>query len=127
MFDASDARLHLDGMPVHLLFCFSCRIARGGVFSYRIEEPNRVTVLEFERDDAGAAYDPVPVRRADLRPGAEGEHRVGGRPEWLTEGLTCPSCNRPMPFLAALGLGESRVVYHYCRGCRAVTAYSLTA
>jgi hypothetical protein len=122
-FDPSDARLHLRGDPVHLMYCFSCRIARGGVLSYRIDGPDRVTLLEWERDEPGAAFDLVPARPADLRSGGSGEYQVGGKPAWLTEGLTCPSCNRPMPFLAAIGLGEWQAVYHFCRDCRVVTAY----
>ena len=123
-FDPSDSRLHLQGYALHLLFCFSCRIARGGVLSYRVVEANRVTLLEWERDDAGQPFDPIPAQAAALRrTPATGEHQVGGKPDWLVEGLTCPSCNRPMPFLAAIGLGESQVVYHFCRACQVVTAY----
>lgn len=122
-FEPSDSRLHLRGNPVHLLFCFSCRIARGGVLSYRIERPDCVTLLEWERDEAGAPFDPIPAQPAGLRRDPAGEHQVGGKPAWLNEGLTCPSCNHPMPFLAAIGLGETQVVYHFCRTCEVATAY----
>ncbi len=62
-------------------------------------------------------------------------HQVGGEPFLVQpwENLDCPSCNRPMPFLASIGddtgtpegLTGNRFVqtcFSYCRPCRVVAA-----
>jgi len=104
--------------------------------------PERTAVLipiPAPAQDAIRSLNNGSLEAADLRAEQRGlcvpRHQVGGEPFLVQpwQSLDCPSCNRPMPFLAFVGddtgtpegLTGNRFVqtcFSYCRPCRVVGA-----
>ncbi len=140
--DLSDRRLPKSPLGRDLIpvfWCLNCQ--EGDATFFDISKPtprpldDRGAKLKLQRIDEGE--DDLPERCVTLRPVPRGKKagrrsKVGGTPTWiqLDDGVDCPKCEKPMPFVLQLASGsyfefhDSGILYVFaCPECKVTASF----